>query len=98
MTSLSPTDGREWRFLTSHSLVLLQLAREPELTVREIAAGSGLTERQTHRVLDDLVDGGYVARSRTGRRNSYHVDASRPLRSSSVSDRPVGVLLAALAD
>jgi DNA-binding MarR family transcriptional regulator len=97
MTSLSASIRREWRFLTSHSLVLLQLAHEPQLTVREIAAGSGLTERQTHRVLDDLVGAGYVARTRVGRRNRYRIDESRPMRHSDLTDRPVGALIAALA-
>lgn len=98
MTSLSAAVPREWRFLTSHSLVLLQLAREPELTVREIAAGSRLTERQTHRILDDLVAEGYVARMRVGRRNRYRIDESRPLRHSDLSDLPVGALITALAN
>lgn len=97
MTSLSAPVHREWRFLTSHSLVLLQLAREPELTVREIAEGSGLTERQTHRILDDLVDAQYVARTRVGRRNAYRIDESQPMRYSDLSDRTIGTLLTALA-
>ena len=98
MTSLSAPVQRKWRFLTSHSLVLLQLAREPELTVREIAAGSALTERQTHRILDDLVDAGYVTRTRVGRRNRYRIDRSRPMRYSDLSDHPVGALITAFAD
>lgn len=96
MTSLAAPVRREWRFLTSHSLVLLQLAREPELTVRELAAGSALTERQTHRILDDLVDAGYVARTRVGRRNRYRIDESRPMRYSDLAGHPVGALITAL--
>jgi DNA-binding IclR family transcriptional regulator len=59
-----------WTFLTSHASVLLEVAREPEATVREIAERAGLTERQAHRVLADLVEGGYLQRERVGRRTA----------------------------
>jgi predicted ArsR family transcriptional regulator len=86
-----------WTFLTSHGSVLLEVAREPDATVREIAERAGLTERQAHRVLADLVDGGYLQRQRIGRRNQYRVDRGRPMRHPSVSDRRVGELLEALS-
>jgi len=77
--------------------VLLEVAREPEATVREIAERASLTERQAHRVLADLVDGGYLQRKRVGRRNHYRVDRARPMRLASVADRHVGELLEALS-
>jgi DNA-binding transcriptional ArsR family regulator len=86
-----------WTFLTSHASVLLEVSREPDATVREIAERAGLTERQAHRVLADLVDGGYLQRERVGRRNRYRVDRARPMRHPSVSDRRVGELLEALS-
>jgi DNA-binding transcriptional ArsR family regulator len=86
-----------WTFLTSHASVLLEVAREPDATVREIAERAGLTERQAHRVLADLVDAGYLQRRRVGRRNPYRVDDERPMRLPSLSDRRVGELLAALS-
>ena len=86
-----------WTFLTSHASVLLEVAREPQATVREIAERAGLTERQAHRVLADLVDGGYLERQRVGRRNHYRVDRARPMRHPSVSDRRVGELIEALS-
>lgn len=86
-----------WTFLTSHASVLLEVAREPDATVREIAERSELTERQAHRVLADLVEGGYIQRQRQGRRNHYRVDDSLPLRRRSVADRRVGELLEALS-
>ena len=85
-----------WTFLTSHASVLIEVAREPDATVREIADRAGLTERQAHRVLADLVDGGYLHRERVGRRNHYRVDDSRPMRHPSVAGRRVGELLDAL--
>ena len=81
-----------WTFLTSHGSVLLEVARAPDATVREIAERADLTERQAHRVLADLVDGGYIERKREGRRNHYRVNPGLPLRRSSIADRRVGEL------
>jgi DNA-binding transcriptional ArsR family regulator len=85
-----------WTFLTSHAVVLLEVAAAPDATVREIAERAGLTERQSHRVLSDLVEGGYVQRQRVGRRNHYRVDESRPMRHPIAADHRVGELLGAL--
>jgi predicted ArsR family transcriptional regulator len=86
-----------WTFLTSHGSVLLEVTRAPDATVREIAERAELTERQAHRVLADLVEGGYIQRQRLGRRNHYRVNATLPLRRPSVADRRVGELLEALS-
>jgi DNA-binding IclR family transcriptional regulator len=86
-----------WTFLTSHASVLLEVARQPDATVREIAERAGLTERQAHRVLADLVDDGYLHRKRVGRRNHYRIDEALPMRHPSVADRRVGELLEALS-
>ncbi len=86
-----------WTFLTSHASVLLEVSRESDATVREIAERAGLTERQAHRVLADLVEGGYLRRERVGRRNHYSVDRGRPMRHPSVADRRIGELLEALS-
>ena len=91
------SERRLWTFLTSHGSVLLEVARAPDATVREIADRSDLTERQAHRVLADLVEGGYVQRERQGRRNHYRVNGALPLRRPSVADRRVGELLEALS-
>lgn len=90
-----PKDPK-WTFITSHGTVLVQVAREPHATVREIAERAGLTERQAHRVLADLEAEGYIERERVGRRNRYSVHAERPMKHPSVSGREVGRLLAAL--
>ena len=87
---------RGWAFLTSQAFVLIEVARNADVTVREIAKNAELTERQAHRVLADLVDGGYVIRERVGRRNHYRVDGAQPMRRSAVSARPVSELLQAL--
>lgn len=65
---------RAWGFLTNHAHVLIQIARNPRSTVREIALSAGITERATHAVLKDLRDAGIVIAQRNGRKNVYRVD------------------------
>ena len=92
-----PEPGRSWNFVTSHGVVLLEVFRDPEATVRVISERAGLTERQAHRVLDDLVIEGYVMRERVGRRNTYRINEDQPMRHPTVASHRVGELLAALA-
>jgi DNA-binding IclR family transcriptional regulator len=62
-----------WKFFTNHALVLLAVAADPEILLREIAEAVGITERAAHRIIGDLEDGGYISRQRKGRRNYYQV-------------------------
>ena len=82
--------------MTSHAVLLLEVNRAPNSTVRELAQRAGLTERQTHRVLADLVEGGYLDRERVGRRNQYRVNAAAPMRHPSVRTQQIGALIAVL--
>ena len=70
---------RGWTFITHHAQVLLAIARDPEVRVREIAEAAGITERYAYRVLSDLQRAGYVRRSRRGRSNRYEFNADAPL-------------------
>ncbi len=85
-----------WTFLTNHAHVLLCLARDPSIRLRDVAALVGITERAAQRIVADLVAEGYVTRMRAGRRNRYRVNASAPLRHPLDSDHAVGDLLRAL--
>src|SRR5579859_104104 len=60
-------------FLTNHALVLTCIAEERDVPVRAIAARVGITERATQAILSDLVNRGYVQRTRVGRRNRYRL-------------------------
>lgn len=91
-------EPKRWAFVTSHAVVLLEVARNPDVTVREIAEHVGLTERQAHRVLSDLAEERYLTRTRVGRRNRYRVNEERPMRHPAVSAQRVGELLAVLAN
>lgn len=77
--------------------MLVEVSRSPDATVRQLAERASLTERQAHRVLADLVDGGYVIRERVGRRNRYRVNEGASMRHPSVADHRVGELLGVLA-
>ncbi len=70
---------RGWTFLTNHAQVLLAIAQNPDLRVREIAGATGITERYAYRVLGDLQSAGYVDRVRHGRCNLYRVNPDLPL-------------------
>jgi DNA-binding transcriptional ArsR family regulator len=85
-----------WDFLTNHAHVLMCVADDPGIRLREIAAAVGITERAAHRILSELVVEGYVLREREGRRNRYQVVDKLPLRHPLVRGRDVGDLLGAM--
>lgn len=67
-------------FLTNHSHVLLLIAANPEMRMREIAASVGITERAVQRIIDELSASGYLQVTKDGRRNRYQVMTEKPLR------------------
>jgi predicted transcriptional regulator len=84
---------RGWTFLTNHAHILLLISRDPEIRVRELAGLVGITERAAHRIVADLVDAGYLTRTRIGRRNRYRVHPERPLRHPIERTHDIGELL-----
>lgn len=70
----------DWSFLTNHGRVLVFLAQVPDARMREVAEAVGITERAVQLLVNDLVEAGYVERSRRGRSNTYRVCRSAPLR------------------
>jgi hypothetical protein len=93
----------EWKFLTNHAHVLLCVAHEPQIRLREIAEAVGITERAAHRIIAELEEGGYITRERKGRRNDYvfHPDAvmRHPnLQNSLLGELTLGELVAPLID
>jgi predicted transcriptional regulator len=82
-----------WTFLTNHSHVLISLAAEPDLRLRDVADMVGITERAVQRIVADLEGGGILKRSREGRRNQYLVNSSCHLRHSIESHCTVEDLL-----
>ncbi|HME66995.1 MAG TPA: winged helix-turn-helix domain-containing protein [Streptosporangiaceae bacterium] len=86
-----------WSFLTNHAQVLLCIAQDPGIRLREISATVGITERAVHRIVGELVTGGYITRTRTGRRNRYTVATELPLPDRLARDQRIGALLSVLA-
>jgi DNA-binding IclR family transcriptional regulator len=86
----------DWTFLTNHAAVLLCVAEEPRVLVRDIAKRVAITERATQRILGDLVEAGYVERIREGRRNVYEIHPEMPMRRAEFRNQSVGALIAAM--
>jgi predicted ArsR family transcriptional regulator len=93
-----PGPRATWTFLTNHARVLVQIARDPGIRVRDIAARCLLTERAVQRIITDLEQGGYLSHTRVGRTNHYRVNAVSPLRHPADAGPTVADLLKLLAD
>jgi IclR helix-turn-helix domain len=86
-----------WRFLTSHARVLLCIASDPGVRLRDVAASLGITERSAHTIVADLTGAGYVVKHKHGRRNRYQIQAHLPLPEPASQAPAVGDVLAMLA-
>jgi DNA-binding IclR family transcriptional regulator len=87
----------EWSFLTNHARVLLCIADDPGVRLRDIADRVGITERSAYGIITDLAEAGYVMKERDGRRNRYQIQAHLPLPDSASRERTIGEVLALLA-
>jgi len=85
-----------WTFLTAHARVLLCVARDPGVRLRDIAASLDITERTAFAIITDLTEAGYVVKEKDGRRNRYRIQTHLPLPEPAARDRTVGELLALL--
>ena len=86
----------DFDFLTNHGHVMLCVARDPEMRLRDIADCVGITERAAQRIVRDLEAEGYLTRKRVGRRNAYEVHPEIPLRHDLEDGVPLGRLLGAV--
>ena len=86
-----------WSFLTNHARVLLCIARDPGVRLRDVAADLGITERRAHAIVADLTAAGYVVKHKNGRRNRYQIQADLPLREPASLEPAIGDVLAMLA-
>jgi DNA-binding Lrp family transcriptional regulator len=85
-----------WSFLTNHARVLLSIAHDPGVRLREIGDSVGITERAAHRIVGELIAAGYISRERVGRRNHYTIESHLPLPDPVARGQRVGDLLAVL--
>lgn len=93
---MSPAPTPKWSFLTNHAQVLLCIAHDPGIRLREIGETVGITERAAHRIVDALAGDGYISRERHGRRNRYTIQTHLPLPDPLAREQRLGDLLAIL--
>lgn len=91
-------DRASWTFLSNHAHVLLLIAKEPEIRLRDVAVQVGITERAVQRIVSDLEEGNYLERERIGRRNRYKVHRELPLRHPIEAHRKISSLIALVID
>ena len=87
-----------WTFLTNHAHVLICVAENNTVRLRDVADLVGITERAAQRIIAELEETGYLQRSRDGRRNVYRLNQQLPLRHPLDSDHRVGELLTLLTN
>lgn len=93
----NPQPRPAWTLLTNHGHVLLAVAGAPDARVADIADEVGISARGALAILHDLEDGGYVGRTKVGRRTHYTVNTAMPFRHPATAGHRVGELLTLLA-
>src|SRR5438552_16744590 len=83
----------EWSFLTNHARVLVCIAHDPGVRLRDIAAALSITERTAYGIVTDLTAAGYVVKDKNGRRNRYQIQVHLPLREAVSRERTIGEVL-----
>lgn len=76
----SSGDRQSWTFLTNHARVLVVIARDPGVRLRDVAAACGVTERTVQTIVADLEAAGYLTHAREGRRNRYRLAPGKRFR------------------
>lgn len=92
-SNLEPVPSATWTFLTNHSHVLLCLAGDPDMVLRDVAVAVGITERAVQKIVADLTEAGVLEREKFGRRNHYQINAKVPLRHPIEAHRQVADIL-----
>ena len=86
-----------WTFVSNHTRVLLCIARDPGVRLRQVAHDVGITERAVQRIVAELVEADFLERSRVGRRNTYTINRTGAMRHPTQSGHDIGALLDLLA-
>lgn len=87
-----------WSFFTNHARVLICIARDPGIRLRDLAQALNITERSAYGIVTDLAKAGYVVKEKEGRRNRYRIDEQLPLPEYVSGERTVGEILGVLVD
>ena len=89
----SDDHSSSWTFLTNHTQVLICIAEDVDITLREVANKVGITERAAQRIVADLVEAEIIDRRRIGRRNHYLVNRGAAMRHEAQAKHRIGPLL-----
>lgn len=92
MASIEEGSHRGWTLLTNHGRVLLLIAQNPQVRLRDVALLAGITERSAQSIVTDLEAEGYLHREKVGRRNVYSVHPEKPFRHPAEAHHTVGEL------
>lgn len=87
-----------WTFLTNHARVLLCIAHDPGVRLRDIATALDITERSAYGIVTELTDAGYVVKEKAGRRNRYEIQTHLPLGERVARERTIGEVLNLLVE
>ena len=90
--------SKSWTLLSHHAHVLIALDRDPDYTIDQLAQILGVTSRSVVNLINDLVEGGYVSKTKDGRNNHYEINKKAPLRHATSQGKTVGQLIAALGE
>jgi predicted ArsR family transcriptional regulator len=90
--------SRSWTLLSHHAHALIALEKNPDYTIDELAQILGITSRTVVNLLGDLVEEGYLSKTKDGRNNHYEINKDAPLRHSTSQGKTVGQLIAALGE
>jgi hypothetical protein len=88
----------DWSFLTKHGRVVVCLAHDPGMRLRDIATTLDMTERSAFSIVKDLVKAGYVVKDKHGNRNRYQVQVHLPLRGAIGREPTIGQMLELLVN
>src|SRR5438105_8873029 len=88
----------EWSFLTNHARVLLCIARDPGVRLRDIADTLGITERTAYGIVTDLTAAGYLVKDKDGRRNRYQIQVQLSMPDTVSREPTIGEVLDLLVD
>lgn len=95
---MSEGKASNWTFLTNHSHVLLCLAKDPYMRIRDLSASVGITERAVQRILAELAEGDFIDKTKDGRRNIYKLKADKALKHPVESHKQVKDLINLIYD
>src|SRR5579884_3017401 len=87
-----------WSFLTNHAQVLVCIAHDPGVRLRDIATKVEITERSAFSIVTDLVEAGYVIKDKQGRRNRYRIQGDLRLPEAVGGERTIGEIVGLLVD